>query len=450
MSDLSIGDLGRNARRLRVDTLVRLRWLAIIGQLCALLVVRFGFGFPLPLGLCLAAIGASVLLNFLLRLNFARNDRLEDRPAAALLAFDLAQLAALLYLTGGVENPFVVLALAPVVIAAVSLPRGLAAYLVALMVALVLLLVLEHTPLPWQEGAAVSLPPLYQAGIWVALGLAGGFVALYASRVAEEARRLSDALAATELVLAREQHLSQLDGLAAAAAHELGTPLATIGLIAREWQKNPGAAPASDDIELMSQQVRRCRDILGKLTSLSTEEGSLLMRQTLPVLLEEVVQPHRDFGVEVRTHATGTGPEPVCARSPGVLYGLGNLVENAVDFARSRVDVAVEWTGATVSVVISDDGPGFAPDILSQLGEPYVTTRGGDRKAKIDDASGLGLGLFIAKTLLERSGASVRLGNRAGAESGASIHIEWPRASFEFDGNEFAGPGRQERAPATP
>lgn len=450
MSDLSIVDLGRNARKLRVDTLVRLRWLAIIGQLCALLLVRFGFGFALPFATCLAAIAASVAVNVTLRLTFARNDRLDDRPAAVLLGFDLLQLAALLYLTGGIENPFVILALAPVVISAVSLPRGPAAYLVALMIGLTALLAVEHWPLPWQEGAAVSMPPLYRIGIWIALALSGGFVALYASRVAEEARRLSDALAATELVLAREQHLSQLDGLAAAAAHELGTPLATIGLIAREWQKTPQIAPATDDIELLSQQVRRCRDILGKLTSLSTDPGSLMLSMTLSVLVEEVVEPHRDFGVTVKTSTSGSQPEPICTRSPGVLYGLGNLVENAVDFAKSEVVVDAAWTSDTVTVSISDDGPGFAADILSQLGEPYVTTRGRDRQVKADEASGLGLGLFIAKTLLERSGARVKIGNRALPEGGASIVVEWPRAAFEVAAMAASESQRAAGGTATP
>ncbi len=433
MSDLSIIDLGHSARRLRVDTLVRLRWLAVAGQLVAILIVHFGLGFPLPIVWCLVAVAASAALNIGLRLTFERNHRLADWPATALLTFDLLQLASLLYLTGGLDNPFVVLALAPVVIGAVSLPRGQAACLVALMIALALLLAFNHWPMPWIEGAALSLPPVYRAGIWVALGLAGLFVALYAGRVAEEARLLSDALAATELVLAREQHLSQLDGLAAAAAHELGTPLATIALVTKEWSRHPDALPVHDDLDLVSQQVRRCREILGKLTSLGNDPGSMLTHMTLSVLLEEVVQPHRNFDVEVKVSLSGPPPEPVCSRSPGVLYGLGNIVENAVDFARSAVEARASWTSSEIVVTITDDGPGFAPEILANLGEPYVTTRATDRRAKIDETTGLGLGLFIAKTLLERSGAIVRIANRGGAETGAVVQISWPRAEFERD-----------------
>ena len=431
MTDLSLENVGTRARRLRVDTLVRLRWLAVAGQLVAILIVHYGLRFPLPIAPCLAAVGASAALNVGLRLRFQRNHRLAEWPATALLTFDLLQLAALLYLTGGLDNPFVVLALAPVVIGAVSLPRGQAAYLVALMIVLALVLAFCNQPLPWIEGAALSLPPVYRAGIWVALGLAGIFVALYASRVAEEARLLSDALAATELVLAREQHLSQLDGLAAAAAHELGTPLATIALVTKEWTRNPKSAPAQDDLDLLSQQVRRCREILGKLTSLGDDPGSMLTNMTLSVLLEEVIQPHRNFDVKATVEMNGPAPEPICARSPGVLYGLGNLIENAVDFARSEVETRAEWNSSEVIVTIADDGPGFAPEILSSLGEPYVTTRAADRRAKIDETTGLGLGLFIAKTLLERSGASVRLANKPGPATGAVVQIVWPRAEFE-------------------
>lgn len=444
MTDLSVETVGASARRLRVDTLVRLRWLAVAGQLAAVLLVRYGFGFQLPFTLALLAIAASAGVNIALRFAFARNDRLEDGPATALLTFDLLQLAALLYLTGGIDNPFVVLTLAPIVIAAVSLPRPQVAYLVGLMIALAFILAFYHLPLPWQHGAELSLPSLYRAGIWVALGLSGVFVALYANRVAEEARLLSDALAATELVLAREQHLSQLDGLAAAAAHELGTPLATIALIVKEWSKHLSVPPAHEDIDLVSQQVRRCREILGKLTSLGADPGSVLTHMTLGVLLEEVAQPHRNFDVDVQITAAGAEPQPVCARSPGVLYGLGNLVENAVDFARKKVEVDAEWSRTSVRVAISDDGPGFAPEILSRLGEPYVTTRASDRRAKIDEASGLGLGLFIAKTLLERSGATVHVGNRAAPESGAKIEIHWPREAFERE------PGGSAAASSTP
>lgn len=430
-SDLSNPDFGRSARRLRLDTLVRLRWLAIAGQTAAVLVVHFGFGFPLPLEACLLTIAASAALNVASRLVLSRSHRLEDAPATILLAFDVLQLATLLYLTGGVENPFSVLMFAPVVISAVSLPRVSTVLLFAILMALMLALAFWHLPLPWGGAPSPSLPPLYRAGLWIAVALGAAFVCIYAGRVAEEARLLSDALAATELVLAREQHLSQLDGLAAAAAHELGTPLATIALVAKELRRNAPAPPAVDDLDLLAQQTQRCRDILGTLRSLDDHYGGVMQQMQLGVLLEEVSEPHRHFDIEVRATLSGEGPQPVTRRSPGVLYGLGNLVENAVDFARTSVQVTGVWTDQAVVVTIVDDGPGFAPEVKRRLGEPYVSTRADVRKAKNEPGSGLGLGLFIAKTLLERSGAHVSVDNRAEPETGASIRIVWPRAAFE-------------------
>jgi two-component system, sensor histidine kinase RegB len=431
MPDLSDIDLGRRARRLRVDTLVRLRWLAIAGQLAAVLGTYFGLRFNLPIALCLVGIGVSAALNIALRLRLPRTHRLADGPAAALLAFDILQLSALLYLTGGIENPFVVLFLAPVMISAVSLPKRLTLSLGALTIACATGLTVEHMPLPWYDSVHLALPLLYRVSIWVALVLGVAFIGIYAARVAEEARRLGDALTATELVLAREQHLTQLDGLAAAAAHELGTPLATIALVAAELRKQLAQdATVKEDLALLAQEIARCRTILGKLTSLSEESDGVFDRMKLSQLIEEVVEPQRHFGVEVKVAQEGEGPEPVCLRNPGIMYGLGNLVENAIDFARTEVRLMAKWSPHAVTITIQDDGPGFSPDVLAHLGEPYVSTRF-DRRSKTEDGSGLGLGLFIAKTLLERSGAVVKTTNSEPPSTGACIVIRWSREHFE-------------------
>lgn len=436
MIDRTKLDFGGRARRLRLDTLVRLRWFAVAGQFAAVLLVRFVAGFPLPLGLCLGVIAASACLNIGLRLVFPRGSRLADGPAAAMQAFDIVQLVALLSLTGGIENPFAILALAPVMISAVSLPRWMTAMLLALMVGASLAIVHVHLPLPWPDGGSFSLPLLYRYGLWVALCLSGAFVCLYAGRVAEEARRLGDALAATEFALVREQHLTQLDGLAAAAAHELGTPLATITLVVKEMLRHPDRAGSREDLDILAQQTTRCREILGKLTSLGSDAGGMFDVMSLGLLIEEAVAPHRNFGVAVRVDLAGKGPEPHCRRSPGMLYGLGNLVENAVDFARGKVHVRASWTEATVSILIEDDGPGFPPDVLGQAGEPYLKSRRDARKAKVEEGSGLGLGLFIAKSLLERSGAKLTLQNAPAPGRGARVRLQWARTAFEQDAGQ--------------
>jgi two-component system sensor histidine kinase RegB len=419
-------------RNVRLDTLVRLRWLAIIGQSTAVLVVYYGLDFELPIWACLAVIALSAGLNAALRLRFHLTQRLAPERAAWLLAFDIAELAVLLFLTGGLQNPFAFLFLGPVLFSATALPPRLTLMLGAFAIACATVLVFAHYPLPWDSEDPVKLPPIYMMGVWLSILLAIGFIGVYAWQITEESRQLTDALAATELVLAREQHLSQLDGLAAAAAHELGTPLSTISVIAKELENAIASdAPHGDDVRLLREQATRCRDILAKLTELSAS-GEPFDRTPLSALIEEVVAPHRNFGVAIDVAAPpGRGAEPVGARNPAILYGLGNLLENAVDFARQRVLVGAQWNAETIEVTISDDGPGFAPDIMNRIGEPYVTSRKRNANESDETPAGLGLGFFIAKTLLERSGATLSFANRSLPERGAIITVRWSRRDFE-------------------
>jgi two-component system sensor histidine kinase RegB len=419
-------------RNVRLDTLVRLRWLAIIGQSTAVLVVYYGLDFPLPIWACLSVIGLSAWLNVALRLRFHMTQRLEPDRAAWLLSFDIAELAVLIFLTGGLQNPFSFLFLAPVLLSATALPPRFTIMLGMFAVACATVLVFAHYPLPWDIDDPLELPPIYMMGVWLSILLAIGFIGVYAWQITEESRQLSDALASTELVLAREQHLSQLDGLAAAAAHELGTPLSTISVIAKELENAiPADAPHGDDVRLLREQAARCRGILAKLTELSSS-GEPFDRLPLRTLLEEVVVPHRHFGVDIAVRMPDDqGAPPVVARNPAILYGLGNLVENAVDFARERVVVDAAWDEDSVAVAIVDDGPGFAPEIMDRIGEPYVTSRRRKAQDTDDEPTGLGLGFFIAKTLLERSGATVTFTNRTSPERGAIVQLRWNRSEFE-------------------
>ncbi|MGC1793955.1 MAG: ActS/PrrB/RegB family redox-sensitive histidine kinase [Pseudolabrys sp.] len=419
-------------RNVRLDTLVRLRWLAIIGQSTAVLVVYYGLDFDLPIYACIAAIILAAWLNVALRLRFHMTQRLEPDRAAWLLAFDIAELAVLLFLTGGLQNPFAFLFLGPVLLSATALPPRFTLMLGGFAVACATVLVFVHYPLPWDSEDPLQLPPIYMMGVWMCILLAIGFIGVYAWQITEESRQLSDALAATELVLAREQHLSQLDGLAAAAAHELGTPLSTISVIARELERAIAAdAPHGDDVRLLREQAKRCRDILAKLTELSAG-GEPFDRMRLTALIEEVVAPHRNFGVTIDVITpSDRAAEPVGARNPAILYGLGNLLENAIDFAHDRVFVDAKWDEDSVAVTISDDGPGFAPEILTRIGEPYVTSRQHHLNDTGEEPTGLGLGFFIAKTLLERSGATLSFANRAIPERGAVVRLHWSRSDFE-------------------
>ena len=298
-------------------------------------------------------------------------------------------------------------------------------------------LVFFHLPLPWDSDDPLVLPPIYLLGVWLSILLAIGVTSLYAFQVTEEARKLSDALAATELVLTREQHLTQIDGLAAAAAHELGTPLSTIFLISRELEKMvhgdlDGNDQLAADLKTVREQAQRCRDILAKITQLSSS-GAPFDRMPLSTLIEETVAPHRGFGVAIKVRlAVAATREPVGARNPAILYGVGNILENAVDFARNTVEVNAWWNADTVEIVISDDGPGIAPDMLKRIGEPYLSRRPSADEAQ-NGHSGLGLGIFIARTLLERTGAKVSFTNRIFPDHGAVVQIVWPRDRFEAD-----------------
>jgi two-component system sensor histidine kinase RegB len=421
-------------RNVRLDTLVRLRWLAVLGQLGAVLMVHFGLEFEMPMWPCLAVIAVAAILNVALRTAFPQTLWLEPDRAAWLLGFDVAQLAALLYLTGGLENPFSYLLLGPVLISATALPPRMTLMLGAFAMLCATLLVFFHFDLPWDIDDPLDLPQIYTLGVWLSILLAIGYIGVYTWQVVEEARQLSDALAATELVLAREQHLSQLDGLAAAAAHELGTPLATITVVARELERAiEPHSPHAEDVKLLVEQARRCREILGRITELPA--GEPFDRMPLSALIDEAVAPHRNFGVVIGvTLPPDRSREPVGARNPAIRYGLGNLVENAVDFATGRVEVIAQWSENEVSVMISDDGPGFAPEVIDRVGAPYVSHRRPDlRGTSTGDGAvfGLGLGFFIAKTLLERSGASLSIQNYAPPQHGAVVKVTWSRAEFE-------------------
>ncbi len=424
-------------RNVRLDTLLRLRWLAVIGQTTAVLVVAYAVEFPLPIWACLSVIALSAWLNVALRLGFSLTQRLEPERAAWLLAFDIAELAVLLFLTGGLENPFAFLFLAPVLLSATALPPRITILLGGFAVLCATVLVFVHYPLPWDPDDPLELPWIYLLGVWFSILLAIGFISVYAWQITEESRQIAEALAATELVLAREQHLSQLDGLAAAAAHELGTPLSTITVVVKELELALEAdSPHLDDVRLLREQAQRCRDILSKLTELSA--GEPFDRIPLPALIEEVVAPHRNFGITIDIALQHEPAPPMGARNPAVLYGLGNFLENAVDFAQGRVEVTADWTEDDVAVTISDDGPGFAPEIMDRLGEPYVRSSKRRRMNASSETTGLGLGFFIAKTLLERAGATVDFENRRYPDRGAVIRVRWNRSDFERK-LDFAG-----------
>ncbi|NMN73792.1 ActS/PrrB/RegB family redox-sensitive histidine kinase [Rhizobium sp. 57MFTsu3.2] len=413
-----------NSRRLRLQTLVRLRWLAVGGQAVTVFIVAFWLTFPLPLIACGLLIAALAAVNFYLMIRYPPTHRLYPGAAFALLGFDLLQLCALLFITGGLANPFAALVCVPVIISFASQPIRFSTVLIFIAMVCITILAFSPFPLPWFDGVEINVHTVMQFGVWCSIASTMAFAAFYAYRVSMEASQLADALAATELVLQREKHLSQLDGLAAAAAHELGTPLATISVVAKEMERElKDDDRFREDVQLLRSQSERCRDILRRLATLSAEGEAHLRRLPLSSMMEEIVAPHREFGIKLELiEKSPRKGEPITDRNAGIMYGLGNLIENAVDYARDKVTVTVEHDLRKVRITIEDDGEGYSSDILTRIGEPYVTKR-----QREDRAGGLGLGLFIAKTLLERSGASLVFENRMPEAAGARVRVEWPR-----------------------
>jgi two-component system, sensor histidine kinase RegB len=411
--------------RVSLRTLVLIRWVAIIGQVAALLLVHFVLQFELPILRALAVVGASVLFN--LANGLARPARLADLDAALYLAFDVLQLSALLYLTGGLQNPFAILILAPVTVAATILSRRSVLGLSMLAVAMISILAVAHEELPW-SGDPPDFPFPFVLGVWVALTLSTLFIAGYTWSIAGGARRMGEAFAETQLALAREQRVSAVGALAAAAAHELGSPLGTIAVIAKELVRElPPGSPFLEDAQLLLSQSERCRTILAELAHRpDTDGGSPYTKLPISGLVEAAGAAYRREEVHVIyvTAQAARGDEPMVARSPEILHGLGNLIQNAIQFADAEVTVTVSWDATTIDVDIADDGSGFSADVLARLGEPYISGRS-------DRAGHMGLGIFIAQTLLEHSGARLSFGNLP--EGGGHVVIQWRRGNLEAD-----------------
>ena len=436
----------------RLRTLVTLRWFAIAGQVVALLVASRAFGLDLPLGPAYTIIAAAAIANLALTMSFPESRRLSEGEALVVIGFDIVQLGALLSLTGGLNNPFALLILAPVTIAATVLPlaRTLAVGLAALLMATAL--GLWHLPLRDEAGRIHAMPALFVTGFWVAIVTGIGFLGFYARRVTSEMQTMSEALLAAQMALAREQKLTDLGGVVAAAAHELGTPLATIKLVAAELAEELSDSAEREDAALIASQADRCRDILRSMGRAGKEDRHM-QRAPLGTVLREAAEPHADRGPRVNFFLAPTGAspsseddprQPQVRRSPEIVHGLRNLIQNAVDFARTAVWIEARWSAGEIVVTITDDGPGYPAHILGRIGEPFLVRAPGAHEAAVDGRrkgyEGMGMGLFIAKTLLERTGARLAFSNvgdpfgpkrRAAPKLGARVAVTWPRRELQ-------------------
>lgn len=440
MTDHSLDIRERDAQGhwIRLVTLTRTRWLAIFGQLAAILVAWAYLGLMIPVSICLAVVGISAVSNVLSWYFFARSKRLSEVEFLLTLVFDMVQLTLLLFLTGGLTNPFALLLLAPVTIAATAL--GMRSIVIVGIGAIVLVSMLATVfePLQLSDGTVLILPELYRFGLWLAMVIGIVFIAAYSRSVTREKLGLAEALHATRLALAREQKLTDIGGVVAAAAHELGTPLATIKLVSSELLDTvePGSEQA-EDIALIREQADRCREILHSMGSVGKDD-KLVRSAPLRSVIDEAAAPHAQRGITITFDALPHTKMPEVQRRPEVIHGLRNLIQNAVDFAQAQIWIEADWSETTVTVRVVDDGPGFPPSLLSRIGEPYLRDKTNSRP----EYKGMGLGVFIAKTLLERTGAEVSFGNCSGASTercGARAEVTWNRAEIEGDSRQVLG-----------
>lgn len=452
MTQQTIRPLGgpMRANWIRLRTMIVLRWVAIAGQFFAVTVTPLLFGVQLEMGWCYFTIGVSVIGNLVATFIFPENKRLSERQNMAMVMFDLVQLSFLLFLTGGLNNPFVLLLLGPVTISATALSLRATLALGGAAIISVTILAFANVPLKTQTGDILRIPQLFIFGQWIALIIAVVFTSAYSRRVTSEIHLMADALSATQMALAREQKLTDLGGVVAAAAHELGTPLATIKLASAELvHELKDHSDLREDAELIRDQADRCRDILRDMGRAGKDD--LHMRQApLITVVESAAEPHMDRGktvlVSLNAADGAATDQPSILRMPEIIHGLRNLVQNAVDFADSSVWIEARWTAETITVRIIDDGDGFPPHLLGRIGDPFMSQRKKrSTNPRRPEYEGMGLGLFIAKTLLERSGAKLRFANgadEASSQIGAIIEVRWPRRKIDAKDGDHAVPIR--------
>lgn len=447
MKETSPNLFDRHARSnwIRLRTLIVLRWIAIIGQIAAITLARQYFDLQMALGPIFMVIGASVIVNLVAMFIFPANHRLTENQTALMFLFDISQLAMLTFLTGGLHNPFALLILAPVTIAATVLNLRSILWLGGIALALTSLLAIYHMPLRTEQGIIYRLPDLFIFGFWAAIVIGTIFLGLYARRVTSEVNSMSEALLATQMALSREQKLTDLGGVVAAAAHELGTPLATITLVSSEMLDEIGDQPMlREDAELILEQAKRCRDILRSMGRAGKDD--LHLRQApLEAVVREAAEPHLHRGKTIHFGFPQAGPggprQSNIHRQPEIIHGLRNLIQNAVDFADSSVWVDAFFNADTISLRIIDDGKGFPVDMVGRIGDPFVRRRSGAADQRTRPAyEGMGLGLFIAKTLLERTGAELSFDNASDPflseselpiKKGAIVEVIWPRVRLQ-------------------
>ena len=420
---MNFSTLFRLRENLNLDrkTLVILRWIALIGQFTAISLVYFYLKLDFPILITLIILFVGLLTNLYLQFGI-KSIILKDLYASLFLIYDLIQLSTLLYLTGGISNPFSILMIIPAIISSTFLSMGTTIILGILTIFSLFLLTIFHFPLPGIHDHSITFPKLYLTGYFLAIVVALTFLSYFGIRFSGESKRRSEAINKVQQVIAKEYELESLGGQAAAAAHSLGTPLATISVVASELKKELGENNEhSKDIDLLISQTRRCGDILKKISKKQIKDDKFFSKTKLEDLLSEIIASFKETSSkEIKLLVQDDKNKIYFQRSPEIIYGLRNFIGNAVKFSKSKVFIILNSNKKNIEIFIDDDGPGFPEDVIEILGEPYIKSK----SKQINNNAGTGLGTFLGKTLLERRGAKLSFLNKKN-NKGASVKILW-------------------------
>ena len=419
---MKLATLFRLKENLNLDrkTLVTLRWIALIGQFAAINIVFFILGLDFPIHATYIIILIGILTNIYLQYRI-KATQLKDLYSSLFLIFDLFQLGLLLYLTGGIHNPFTFLLIIPAIVSSTFLSMGTTIILGLLTLAVLILITFFHLPLPGTE-ESLKFPEYYLTGIIISISIGLIFLSYFGIRFSGETKKRSEALNELQQTLSKEYELESLGGQAAAAAHSLGTPLATITVVAKELRKEIGESSRhTKDLDLLISQTKRCSEILKQISKKEITEDKFFSFTEFEILLSEIIESFKETSNKnIELSSSEDNNSCKIKRSPEIIYGLRNFIGNAIKFAKQNINISLKSNKYLVNILIEDDGPGFPDDIIKILGEPYIKSK----SQEISSKSGTGLGTFLGKTLLERKGANLDFGKSEKLQ-GAKVNISW-------------------------